>query len=266
MDWYESADIYKRWAVKQYWCKNGPIADVSETEKSTWLMEEMGVATFGINAGHDRSKWLDNFHDYIDTKMFHILGPDWPHTVQDFGNHIPGGMADWFPTKFNAQTLNAITRHGDKYAPFEFDYLFNINGADGDKGRKALQQFPQDSLKSIDKYKFSLLCPVDPFVQHLHVERDSYLQEEMAVDAIYYDISANNILKVCMDNSHGHPIGAGKLITEAYRENYLNTKQSMKEAASGKYIPMGTEMMNEVFFGCIRLLSSSSWRTASSTT
>jgi hypothetical protein len=66
------------------------------------------------------------------------------------------------------------------------------------------------------------------------------------VDSIYYDISANNILKSCMTAGHKHGPGAGRELTEAYRNNYINTKEAMINAA-GKYIPMGTEMINEVF-------------------
>src|SRR5690606_33880924 len=166
---------------------------------------------------------------------------------QNFTNNIPGGFDDWFPTRFNEENLETIHSLGDKFAPFEFDYLFNVNGADGKKGKKALQKISGPLAKSIDKYHFPFICPVDSFTQELHVLRDEKLQEEVNVDSIYYDISANNILKVCMDPSHGHPIGAGRQITHAYRHNYMKTKEAMIQKAKGRYIPMGTEMMNEVF-------------------
>jgi hypothetical protein len=245
-EWYEAADIYKEWAKEQFWCAKGPLSDAAEEDKSSWLFEDMGAATFGINAGYDRTLWLNKYHEYISTPMFHILGPDWVHTKQNFYNGVPGGMQDWFPTKFNAANLQCFKRYGDKYAPFEFDYLFNVNGADGANGKKALQKFPQERMKSIDKYKFSLVCPADPYIQQLHIERDERLQQDVDVDSIYYDISANNILKVCMDDNHGHPIGAGRQITQAYRHNYIETKKAMIEKA-GRYIPMGTEMINELF-------------------
>lgn len=244
LDWYEAADIYKKWATNQYWCQNGELTD--NENKCDWLLDEIGLSTFGINAGADRSKWINKYHEHIETKMFHILGPDWPQKTQSFGNGVPGGFQDWFPTKFSDSTLNAIKVNGDKFAPFEFDYLFNINGADGDEGKRALQQIPKNSTKSIDKYLFPFVCPADSFVQDLHVRRDETLQKENNVDSIYYDISANNIIKVCMDETHSHTKGAGRQITMAYRQNYKETKNAMLKAA-GRYIPMGTEMMNEVF-------------------
>jgi hypothetical protein len=245
--WYEAADIYKQWAVQQFWCDKGELTDVEDDNNARWLHEDMGVSTFGINAMHDRSVWFDKYHEYIQTPMFHMLGPDWVHKTQNFYNGVPGGMDDWFPTCFHPNNLKIMKSNGDKYAPFEFDYLYNIHGADGEEGKKAFQKFPEESsLRSIDKYKFSFVCPADPYIQEFHVRRDERLQDEVDVDSIYYDISANNILKVCRDASHGHPVGAGKEITMAYRKNYLDTKAAMI-AKAGRYIPMGTEMMNEIF-------------------
>ncbi|WP_309120553.1 DUF6259 domain-containing protein [Paenibacillus sp.] len=249
--WYEAADRYKRWALQQFWCRRGPLSERPEAERARWLNEGTGACTFGINAGRDRSAWIHEYHKYIETPMFHVLGPDWVHRTQNFYNGVPGGMDDWFPTRFHPANLEAMKAYGDKYAPFEFDYLFGLNGADADRGRQALQRFPEErALRSIDKYKFSLVCPADPFIQALHVRRDERLQAEADVDSIYYDISANNILKVCMDESHGHPVGAGRQIAAAYLSNYAATKAAMIEKA-GRYIPMGTEMMNEAFLGVL---------------
>ncbi len=180
--WYEGADHYKQWATNQFWCRRGPLADTEDDDKPRWLLEESGLSTFGINAGKDRAKWIRKYHEYIDTSMFHILGPDWPNETQDFCNSIPGGISDWFPTRFDEDTIKEIESCGDKYAPFEFDYLFNVNGSDGQYGQKALQSIPTPA-KSIDKYRFPFVCPVVPYVQSLHVERDKQLLVERNVDA-----------------------------------------------------------------------------------
>ncbi|OMF22895.1 hypothetical protein BK133_25240 [Paenibacillus sp. FSL H8-0548] len=246
-DWYEAADHYKAWAEQQSWCAKGKLVERKEEERCDWLYEQMGAATFGINAGFDRTEWLDQYHEHIRTPMFHILGPDWTNAPQTFYKGVPGGLEDWFPTSFNPQNLEAMKRYGDKYAPFEFDYLFNFEGDDGVRAKAAAQKFPEkDRLKSIDAYRFPFICPAAEYTQQFHVERDETLQRNVDVDSIYYDISANNIMKICLDDSHGHPVGAGKAVQEAYRQNYIRTKAAMIKAA-GRYVPMGTEMMNEMF-------------------
>jgi len=246
--WYEAADRYRSWAEEQPWCGGGKLADRAE-EAGVWLYRDMGVATFGINAGSDRTAWLHAYHRYIGTPMFHVLGPDWTHAPQTFGSGVPGGMDDWFPTRFHSANIEAMKQYGDKYAPFEFDYLYHFDGADGELGRAAAQRFPE-AKKSVDAYNFPFLCPAHPYTHDFHVRRDMELQRTADVDAIYYDISANNILKVCMDESHGHPVGAGRQIEEAYRRNYADTKAAMA-ATSGRYVPIGTEMMNETLLDLI---------------
>jgi hypothetical protein len=181
--------------------------------------------------------------------MFHILGPDWTNAPQTFYKGVPGGFDDWFPTKFNPDNITCMKEYGDKYAPFEFDYLYNFEGADGQIGRAAAQKFP-DNKKSVDGYPFPFLCPAHPYAREFHIRRDEALQRTDDVDSIYYDISANNILKVCMDDSHGHPVGAGKTIEDAYRRNFSETKDAMT-AVAGRYVPMGTEMMNETLLDLI---------------
>lgn len=248
-DWYEAADLYRGWAEKQVWCAGGKLADRPDAAAYDWLHKEMGVSTFGINAGSNRTAWLKAYHETIGTPMFHVLGPDWTNAPQTFYKGFPGGFDDWFPTRFNEANLAYMKEIGDKYAPFEFDYLYHFEGADGEMGKAAAQKFPDDK-KSIDAYKFPFLCPAHSYAHEFHVRRDAELQRVNDVDAIYYDISANNILKICMDDSHGHPVGAGRIIEEAYRRNYADTKAAMAEIA-GRYVPMGTEMMNETMLGLI---------------
>ncbi|HHY83346.1 MAG TPA: hypothetical protein GX505_11835 [Clostridiales bacterium] len=256
-DWYEAADIYKEWAVRQEWTQKGTLYSRSENEKAVWLLEDTGLSTFGINAKHDRTKWLKAFHDTIGTSIFHILGPDWVNDVQTFGMGVPGGYDDWVPTKFNKENLVLIKEQGDRFAPFEFDFLVDPNKSDSENLKKNLIKWPKDP-KSHDGYKFNMLCPCTDYTKDLHIKRDVQVLKEAQVDSMYYDISANNLIKTCMDNSHGHPVGAGREMTLAYREIYKRTKEALSETA-GKYIPLGTEMMNEVFIDVLDYYQARAW-------
>jgi hypothetical protein len=53
---------------------------------------------------------------------------------------------------------------------------------------------------------------------------------------VYYDISANNVIKRCYSDGHGHPRGGGAFLVDAYRELYGTPSA-----------PRGTELVNEVF-------------------
>ncbi|HHX12696.1 MAG TPA: hypothetical protein GX731_07725, partial [Clostridiales bacterium] len=247
--WYEGCDIYKEWALKQPWCSSGRLKDRSEEKKASWLYEEMGACTFGINACHDRTLWLEQYSKDIKSPMFHILGPDWTRVEQNYKNSLPGGYDDWVPTRFHDKNVKKIHSNGDRFAPFEFDYLLATNKSDKDLIRNSLQKWPKKP-KSIDEYKFTMLCPISQYTHDLHVKRDAQIVKESDCDGMYYDISANNILKTCMSEEHGHPIGAGKMMTEAYRKIYYDTRNKLMEV-KGQYVPLGTEMMNEVFIDCL---------------
>lgn len=242
-DWYEACDIYKKWALEQVWCRRGRLEDRPDSEKAGWLLEDTGAATFGINGMHDRAKWIRKYRQAVGAPIFHVTGPDWPRVPQTYGSGVPGGYPDWFPTRFHPENVKAWQEDGSHFAPFEFDFLVDPEKGDGEKLKASLQKWPEKP-KSRDGYKFNMLCPLCGYTRDLHVERDRRVVKESGADAMYYDISANNILKTCMDEGHGHPVGAGREMTEGYREIYRDTRDALTRDR-GKYIPLGTEMINE---------------------
>jgi hypothetical protein len=248
-EWYEACDLYKQWAIQQPWCSHGRLSKRTKDEKAVWLLEDMGACTFGISSCHDRTKWIDSYSKDIQSKIFHVLGPDWSSVDQNYYNSLPGGYDDWFPTRFDENNLKAIRHNGDKFAPFEFDFLVAIDKSDSELICNNLQIWPQKP-KSKDEYKFTMLCPTCSYTKELHVNRDIQVLKESGCDAMYYDISSNNIIKTCMSNEHGHPIGAGRELTKAYREIYSQTQEKLTKV-KGQYVPLGTEMMNEVFLDCL---------------
>jgi hypothetical protein len=249
--WESCAALYRSWALRQDWCERGTWAERAGKEGAggfaKWLIEETGAVSFGIDASHDRSLWLERYRRDIGAPLFHILGPDWPRTDQNFYNSLPGGYDDWFPTRFNRENIACIRRQGDRFAPFEFDFLCAADKADAELVRKNLQVWPE-APKSVDSYRFNMLCPLTEYTRDLHVRRDERVVEESDCDALYYDISANNIIKTCMSADHGHPPGSGAAMTRAYRRIYRETKEAMA-AKKGAYVPIGTEMINETLIG-----------------
>lgn len=242
-DWYEACDIYKEWALKQIWCKRGRLKDRPEGERAAWLLENTGASTFGINGMYDRVKWIRKYREVVGKPIFHVTGPDWTCVPQTYGRGVPGGYSDWFPTRFCPENIEAWHDTGDHFAPFEFDFLVDPKKGDGNLLKENLQKWPEVP-KSCDKYHLQMLCPICEYTQKLHVERDRQVIKETGADAMYYDISANNILKTCMNPDHGHPLGAGREMTESYRKIYQKTRNALCQD-TGKYIPLGTEMINE---------------------
>ena len=255
--WEEAAAMYREFALKQHWCAQGPLTEQAPEERAAWLQEEVGYATFGINAGHDRSHWLKRYRQDIGTPGLQVLGPDWTNKPQTFGRGIPGGLADWLPTRFSEETLEAIRTNGDRFAPFEFDFLVATHQTQQDELKHNLQRFPSPTF-SHDHYNHPMLCPGQSFTKDFHRTRDLQVREEAEVDAMYYDISANNLIKLCMREDHEHTPGGGKELDDGYREIFEDTGQALSEAA-GEKIPLGTEMMNETMLGVLDYYQARSW-------
>ncbi|GHU71348.1 hypothetical protein AGMMS49992_05210 [Clostridia bacterium] len=259
--WEEAADLYKSWAMGQPWCDKGLARE--RADNASWLLEQVGACTFGINAGYDRTKWIRRYHEDICTPIFHILGPDWTHEPQTFYKGVPGGLKDWAPDRFNQANLGAIREVGDRFAPFEFDFLVALDKSDPDILRPQLQRFPNPTL-SHDAYHFAMLCPCSPFTKQFHRQRDLDVLHAAGVDAMYYDISANNLIKICLADNHGHKPGGGAELTEGYRDIYADTKAALSEAA-GHPVPLGTEMINETLIGELDFYQARAWAQPSST-
>ncbi len=242
-NWYEAADRYKAWALQQHWVAQGTLRERSKVRPT--FLDEVGISTFAVNAAHDRSAWLDYFHQIAGTPVFHIIGVNWAKGGGDYHNGFPGGRGEWFPTRFNQQNIDTMRRNGDSWAPFEFDLLLATDKAESEQITAALMALPEEKY-SFDKYVFPFLCPATEYQQEFHRWRDETLIREHQPDSVYYDISVNNVLMACRNPEHGHPVGGGGWMVDACREMFAGTKQAM-EAAQGKYVPIGTEMINEVF-------------------
>lgn len=255
--WEEAAELYKPWALRQRWARRGRAWDRGEREKAVWLLEEAGAATFGINAGHDRTRWLDRYREDIGTAVFHVLGPDWTREPQNFYNSLPGDLEDWAPDRFSPENLENIRRHGDRFAAFEFDFFVGLDKSNPEKLRPHLQRFPCPSF-SHDAYRFSMLCPADPFTRDFHREKNLMMMRRAGMDAMYYDISANNLIKVCLSEDHGHHPGGGRELTEGYREVYRDTKKAL-DREKGRYVALGTEMINETLLGELDFYQARAW-------
>ena len=156
--WYEAAEHYKSWAIGQGWCTDGPLAGRPNHAKPSDFLDTVGASTFGIDASHDRSRWIERYQETIGTKL-HVLGPDWPRMPKGYGDRNgPGGLDDWFPARLDPANMSAIRSHGDLCTPFEFDFLFPSGKAARDSNvRNAYQRFPKDTRSSSRSSRFSTM-------------------------------------------------------------------------------------------------------------
>lgn len=248
--WEEAAEKYKAWAVRQPWCAMGTLRERPHCE---WLLKDVGLSTFGIDASQDRTNYIHHYHNDVNTKVFHILGPDWAHTTQSFDRGNPGySLNGWVPTAFHPANLETIKEMGDYFAPFEFDLFGDVIETDDEATARAAEEnrhvLPtRPHTYSCDGYTFYMMCPCQRHTHDLHVARDAQIVTESGANAMYYDISANNLLHICLSDRHQHPVGGGNVLTKGYSRIYQDSKDACANARGDRYFPVGAEMINEVF-------------------
>ncbi len=240
--WTDAADRYRSWALGQPWAQPCP--------RARWLREEVGICTFGVSARHDRSAWLRAVGAAAGVPVFHVLGPDWAARGQDYRGNLPPGRQGWLPAVFHAANLAAIADHGGRWAPFEFDLLSSHDEASEEPvlASRMLHHRGQSDPTDPGIMRFPFMCPGTAYWRDWHAERDARLAAEHGADAIYYDISLHNMLMQCLAEGHDHAPGSGEPIAALFERMYRDTSTAMS-AATGRYVPMGTEVMTETSVG-----------------
>ena len=250
-NWYEAAEHYRDWAKDQAFCELGPLH--AREDKATWLLEEVGLTTFGVSTQYDRQPWLEYFHEISEQPVFHITGPNWQKSRWDYLGNQNGGTDGVFPHAVIDSYLDTLRRQGDYFAAFSFGTLFSDSTSiDYADAQAAFQQIPGrvaiglTNTLSRDAYDFPFLCPVAGALTRFSVFRDAGAVEQLDANAIYYDIGPNNVMLRCLSPNHGHPVGGGNALTEGYKHMMFAVRQAT-QAAGGRYTPLGCEMANEAF-------------------
>lgn len=255
--WYAAAERYRTWASAQPWTARGRLTDRGD-DRCSWLLEETGYATFGIDARYDRSTWIDDLHATIGSaRAFHVLSDNWRQWGSGYTAQFANGRDGFFPSRLNPDTLAAIHAASDRCASFAFPLLLNrnVDGPDRADADDAYQVLPRDPVQpdvqsqpimlSRDDYDFPWLCPVPPLAGEIERYRiEGASSGPLAFDAAYYDIAASNAYKLCLDTGHGHKVGGGPELMSAHRALLAEAK-AVGSAARGQYVPQGTEVVIE---------------------
>ncbi len=239
-DFLEGASIYREWAVRQPWCGRGTLRErLNRGEASSWLIQEVGCATFGISSAHDFSIPLRAIAEYAGTPVLHVLGYDWQPgeivTINSKTRHIyHGSLKSYLPPRLDPDNAKAISDTGSRWAGFEFNSFYEMDASGVGEARQHAALKADAKPLSFEDYW--VMCSQDPWWINFHRDRDTGLVQQSTCEANYYDIPMN---PACWSALHGHIPGSfdGELI---YRE----TKQSTTQKR-GQYVPQGTEGMSE---------------------
>ncbi len=247
-DWFDAAKIYREWALDQFWCRKGPIAE-REDMASWWkncalcfrptgdaeAVRAMGTAlqaAFGMDAVLHWYKWHQIPFDNDYPEYFPVV-PGFGDTVaalQDVGVHVMpyvnGHLWDTDTASWeaeNARSGAALTPEGDLYI-------------EGWQGQKHAAMCPHSQLWADKLNQIALR-----------------LASEYGCDGIYLDQIGAARVRLCFARDHGHPVGGGGFWTRGY-DDLLARMRANCRAVNPRFI-ITTESQAEPYMagldGCL---------------
>lgn len=248
-DWFDAATIYRAWAKAEarWWPQLG--AD-GRPDTTPWMRELSAWAQTGgapaevVDQVKDFAQWLGvpvGFHWY-----------NW-HQIP-FDNDYP----HYFPAKDGfAGAVRDLQDHNVYVMPYingrlwdthdkgsedvEFTSVAKPAVTKDDNGEPFVEKYGSKEENG-DPVQLGVMCPSTPLWQNTVKDIVLRLQNEMGVKGVYIDQVAAAAPALCMDASHGHPLGGGAWWNEGYWQ--------MLESIRGEMLPdrmLTTECNGEPF-------------------
>ena len=245
-DWITSCKIYRAWALKQKWCKQGPLS--SRKDIPQWFKNTIAWVT---NIGHIGDNDLDGV--IVLKKKLNV-----PVAFQWYG-WTEGRDPDYFPPKpdfkewierfhesdvYIVPYMNSMIWHMDNpswileaanrwssKAPFVLIEDVGYHSRDYDSYLPWLGS-DRDLASYIEHWngrRYAAICPYTKFWQHKNLDFVIKVVEDYDVDGVYLDQIASWYPALCFDPSHGHPIGGGKHYVEGYRKLISLAREKARE-------------------------------------
>jgi len=233
-DWFDSAMIYKGWLKKNArWYPK--LSNDGRTDTPEWTKELCVWATTGGNAEQVVPR-VKQFAEYMGVPVgFHWY--NW-HQIP-FDNDYP----HYFPvTEGFAEGVQELQKSDIFVMPYINGRLWDTR----DKGTEDYQ-FTSVALPSVTKdengeiytesygskesdgspVKFAVMCPTTELWQTRIHDICLRLFNEYKVNAVYIDQISAMSPRLCMDKTHGHPLGGGHWWVEGYWEMLQSIRDDM---------------------------------------
>jgi hypothetical protein len=252
-DWYEGAKRYRDWVfresnIKPVWSSKKNKNDMEQPKPANWLLNKVGLCTFGISSRRDQSIFIDKLNKNINTDIFHILAFDWENndtSNTDWGNQ------DLDVLYVNPKNIASIHKSGDYFALFKNDCFIST------KCNDYFQKFDERGTNIFFKDRRNLseyMCPFEDIWINFYTKRDKFLtcNDKIKCDGIYNDISICNAAPFeCKEILHKHQSFIGRGMVDVYRSLVMKSKETCRSENPSRFIPFGTELIVENFVDLI---------------
>ena len=237
--WCDSADLYKRWALKQPWCAK---TLTQRDDIPDWWKKGPDVHVCEMRIyGKDRActgSYYPSMMEHLRTYRAKIDGPV-VAMLAGWENHRRWTAGDYFPVFDQQHAREVITQmRGEGIRPFFFlsglYYTYENEGRDGSKiaaaekyaphfvidrttGKPASYTLNESSPQGDWKRHSYQFCVADPATTEFFlsvVDR----AHELGVDVLQMDQTTSGGGAACYSDRHGHAPGPGRYQTRSFAE------------------------------------------------
>ncbi len=241
-DWHDAADIYKEWALKQFWCAK-PLAqrDVPAWIKEMPLFHTLSVRAHSKERGHYNSLPLMPAHvrrfcETLKTKEC-VMIMSWekhggwvtPHYFPPFGG------ADLF-----RKTTSEILKDGNQTLVFLSGLKWTLKNEHNVKGYNDYATFDKEAAKwavaaedgkpliqgkpDRDTGEYAQLCPATRYTQDL-LTKIGLECVDLGITCVQVDQVVGMGSPPCYSREHGHPVGYGRWQYESLRDLFARMRE-----------------------------------------
>ncbi len=205
-DWWDVAQVYRAWALRQKWAARGPLRQRSDVprwvkEAHAWARLETGNNTIGFEP--------------MLTGLVDVAGTP-PMGVQWYGWYHDGAMTrpDNWPPKLGAPELAAVgSAAGAHSAPYLNTLLWDTESPSYSPQVAAEAARNEDGaiMEYYDRDQgcVPVMCATSLRWKKQLFDTATKLMDDMAAKGCYLDQLGGQIDRPCYAATHGHPAGGG---------------------------------------------------------
>jgi hypothetical protein len=222
-DWFDAAVLYRAWAQREakWWPR---LTRDGRKDTPLWMRQLNAWAMTGGAPG-ECVPAVKQFHEFLGVPAgFHWY--NW-HQIpfdNDYPHYFPAkdgfsqGVAELkaagvFPMPYiNGRLWDS---HDRGALDFEFTRLALAATTKQDDGSPGLEQYGSKETNG-EPVRLGVMCPTTPLWQNTVSNIVIRLLGECGTSAVYIDQVAAAPPRLCMDQTHGHPLGGGHWWNEGY--------------------------------------------------
>ena len=260
-DWYDAAQIYRRWAVKQSWARKGNVAERRDIpaffkEIGVWWCLSSGKETGTLTTEYEATpEEVGDLALRLKERFPYPTGVHWYNWHHNpFNTEFP----DYFPPRQGfAEQVRRLRREGITVMPYINARLADPNSASWQEENLEAQAVkwasPRNGSRGYylpaeqyagEQWLFPMCAATHPWQEKI-AGLVARMRQELGIEAVYLDQIAAGMPPVCFDPRHGHPLGGGAYAVDGYNrllERILHENQEQG-------IALTTECNAEPFMG-----------------